>query len=224
MAIMILYGLVMGNWSELFYGVDNFFLSILLCISYPVFFLFFIPFAIFRIMVMGPGTPVGLWERVFAGSSGSTENLKCEGGSVGLYIVRYIYIGIPFFIFALIYILLMIALSPLWYYIFSPIGIGMYSVCLAVGLSPDDVRASSINERVERTYRWGMIINVFVLALLGILVSACYIGLVAPHWWAVVLLVFSLLNFICGIWPTIQAIMEGDGLFNDLQGTDAPRP
>jgi hypothetical protein len=221
---MILYGLIMGNWSELLYGVDNFFLSILICVSYQVFFLFFIPFAIFRIMVIGPGTPVGLWEKMFSGGAGSTENLKCESASAGVYIIRYIYIGVPFFIFALIYILLMVALSPLLYFILSPVGIGMYSVCLAAGLSRDDIRVSNINERVERTYRWGMIINVFVLALLGILVSACYIALVAAHWWAVTLLVFCVLNFLVGVYPTVMAVVRGGGLCNELQPADAPPP
>jgi hypothetical protein len=207
-AILCLYGKIMGNWSELLYGVDNLPLSIAICITYPVFYFFFLPLAVFRIVII-VGSPVFLWERMFTGTPASITGLKCREADFGQLFLRYIYIGIPWSCFALLYILLMVALSPLWVFLLSPIGMGMYGVCLAVGLSSDDVRSTSVADRVERTYRWGMIVNVFVLCLLGIAVSICYLALVEVHWWAVLLLVVCLLYFICGVYPTLNDVFCG---------------
>jgi hypothetical protein len=209
-ATMVLYGRIMTSASELFYGRDNFALSIWLSISYPVFFFFFLPFAIYRIIVF-IGTPNKLWERAFgqAIAAAAEENASC---------LRYVYVGIPWFIFAAVYILLMVALAPLWYFVLSPLGMGMYSICLAVGLNSDEFRASSINDRVERTYRWGMVINLFVLALLGIAVGSAYVALVASHWWALLLLIVCSLYFLVGIVPTVRDVCLGNfSIVADLQ-------
>jgi hypothetical protein len=203
-----LYGKIMGNWSELLYGVENLPLSLIICITYPVFYFFFLPIAIFRIAII-IGTPHSLWERIFSGTAASITGLQCNDDNLGQIVLRYLYIGIPWFIFAVIYIVLMVLLSPLWLFILSPVGTGMYGICLAVGLSSDDVRATSVTDRVERTYRWGMIVNVFGLCLLGMSVSICYVVLVGGHWWAVLLLVVCVLYFGCAIYPTVNDVFCG---------------
>jgi hypothetical protein len=145
-----------------------------------------------------------MWERMFSGTGASIERLRCDEPNFVQAFIRYIYIGIPWFVFAVIDIAVIISLSPLWLLIMSPVGTGMYGPCLAVGLSSPDFRTTSVNDRVERTYRWGMIMNVFVLALLGVLVSVSYVAMVGAHWWAVLLLVVCLLYFICGVYPTAK--------------------
>ena len=200
--IMTFYGLIMGNWSEIFYGVDDTGLSIALIITWPIFYLLFLPFAVYR-LVSRVGSPKGLWEKLFSGTGGSLENLRCEGESGGKLFLRYIYIGIPFGLFALIYIVIMVFFSPLWYFILSPIGMGMYSVCLGISCHSEEVRVTSINDRVDRTFRWGMFFNVFVVAVMEFLCTVCYAGLVGAQWQAIVALLASLLYFLpCSI-PTI---------------------
>ena len=195
------YGLIMGNWSELFYGIDSTFLSIALAISWPVFFLFYLPYVIYTLMVRW-GSPKAVWEKAFGGCA-SIEYLKCGSASGGKVFVRYLYIGIPFGLFALLYIIAMVVLSPLWYFIIAPIGMGMYSICFSISFMSEDVRVTSVNDRVARTYRWGMFFNIIVSGL-ELLVSCCYLGLVASHWWAILLLITSGIYFLACIVPTIM--------------------
>ncbi|KAK8834936.1 hypothetical protein M9Y10_011415 [Tritrichomonas musculus] len=195
--MLFIYNKCMGSLSELFYGVDNLVLSILLILSYPVFFLFYLPFLMYMFLKYYLATPYDLWERVFGGGSGSLETLKCDRDTGAGVFGRYIYIGIPFFIFAVIYLAIFIALSPLWYFLFTPFGMMMYSICLAVSFNPFEVVVTTINDRVDTTYKWGLFINLFGIDLLAILSSGCYVGLVGPHFWAILLLVVSLLYFAC---------------------------
>lgn len=204
--ILVFYGIIMGSWSELLFGVENVCLSFAIIISYPVFFLMFLPFAIYRVMVR-IGTPARLWERVFGGSGLSLENLQCDGGRFML--IRYIYIGIPFLIVSLVYIGVMVLLSPMWYFLLTPIGMGMYSICFSVGFHTEDVRVSSVNDRVGRTYRWGMFFNVFIVALVQILSCACYMGMVGSHWWAVLSFTMSLVYFVLCAFPTAKSMICG---------------
>ena len=217
--IMVFYGLIMGNWSEIFYGIDDTGLSIALCISWPVFYLFFLPFAIYR-LAGRVGTPTSLWEKMFSGSGASLENLKCDSGSPGRVFLRYIYLGIPFGLFALIYILLMVFFSPLWYFVISPIGMGMYGICLSVSCHSEEIRVTSINDRVGRTYRWGMIFNVFVVGVMEFLCCCCYIGMVGGHWQAIVSLIASLLYIVTCSIPTFASLCCGRGrALDDLRNS-----
>ena len=193
--IMFFYGKCMGSMSELFYGIDNIILSILLILSYPVFFLFYLPFLMYMFLKYYLATPYDLWEKVFGGGSGSLETLKCDRDSGAGIFGRYIYIGIPFFIFAVIYLGIFIFLSPLWYFIFSPFGMMMYSICLAVSFNPIEVVVTTINDRVSQTYKWGLFFNIYRIDFLALLSSACYLGLVGPHFQAILLLVVSALYF-----------------------------
>ena len=87
-------------------------------ISYPVYFLFKIPFIIIRLFEIF-GSPGSIWEKAFSDSCYSTYYLSYSNNeNCVAFTLRLIYIGLPFFIFALIYIILMIALAPLWLFLF----------------------------------------------------------------------------------------------------------
>jgi hypothetical protein len=63
-----------------------------------------------------------------------------------------------------------------------------------------------------------MIINVFVLDLLGIAVSVFYLILVAIHWWAVLLLAVCILYFLCAFYPTVCDVFCGSfSVIDDLR-------
>lgn len=194
--ILFVYGKCMGSWSELLYGIeDNLCIVTWVILTYPVFFIFFLPYLMYSLLRRYNAHPSGLWERAFGGSGASLELLNCDGSNGGFAFGRYIYIGIPFFIFAVIYLVLFIAFVPLWYFIFSPFGMTMYSVCLAVCFTPPDAVMTTINDRVDQTYNWGLFLNVFGIDLLAFLSSACYVGLVGSHAHAVILLVVSVIYF-----------------------------
>ena len=206
-----MYGKCMGTFTEIFYGVeDNLFLDIILIITYPVFFLFYLPFIMYSMMKRYHASPADVWEKVFGSGGMSLSNLRTDIDSGVSTIGRYIYIGIPFGIFALIYILIFIALTPLWYFVFSPLGMTMYSICLAVSFAFDEYRASTMNDRVDVTYNWGLFLNIYGIALLATISSACYIGLVGPDWHAILLIVVSGLYFgiFCG--PAIYFLFCSD--------------
>ncbi|OHT02023.1 hypothetical protein TRFO_30983 [Tritrichomonas foetus] len=209
--IMFIYGKCMGTWSELFYGVDdNIFLVIILISTFPVFFLFFLPYLMFSLMKNYIGSPYAIWERVFGMGGASLKNLKCDGDAGLAIFGRYIYIGFPFIIFSLVYLIIFLALAPLWYFVFSPFGMTMYSVCLAVSFNSDEVRASTINDRVDQTYRWGMFLNVYGIDLLAFLSSACYVGLYQFDWKSGFLLIVSVLYFAAFSIPSVYKLFCSD--------------
>lgn len=204
-AMLFTYGkTVTDGFYDMFLGTENMCLHITLVLSYPIFFLFRLPVILFRFIVY-IGTPCDLWDRIFEGTGGSLDNLRPENAPNGFDVfVRGIYIGIPFFIFSVIYMGVLIFLSPIWYFIFSPVGLSTYGTCLAVSMQADDSNTTSYNDRVDQSYPWGLFINVFILNLEYMFGAISYIALVGSEWQAVLLLIVTLFYLVCGCYPAIK--------------------
>jgi hypothetical protein len=204
--MLFIYYLLEGMHHEILFGVNNTPLAAFIFFSWPFSYLILFPFIVYRIMKR-IGTPLDFWEYLFRGGTMSTENLRCDRseGACSM-ILRYLCIGFPLLIVSIVYVALVTALSPLMYFVVTPLGMGMYSICLVVSFHSAQLKVTSISDRVARTYCWGMLLNVYGGALLGVLVSICYIALVAAHWWAILLLISSGVYFITCCFPAARGI------------------
>ena len=198
--------------SELFGSGTNKCLVFALMISYPIFFLFWLPYIMYQLMVY-TGSPKLVWEKLFNGSVMSLERLFPDFNSNKCTLFgRYLYIGIPFFLFSLIYVLILIALSPLWYYLLSPLGLGTFGICLHVSLHFPHSTEIDLHRRMALTYRLGVACYVFAMDIPCIILAGVFIGLVAPEWHAILLLVASLLQFVVSIVPGTKDLCRSSGI------------
>lgn len=203
------YGRSTSGLHELFGHNANSCIVIILIITYPIFFLFWLPYLIYQLLLYS-GTPKALWEKVFAETAFSLENLYPELNKNGCTLFgRYLYIGIPFFLFALIYVLIIVFFTPVWYYILSPFGLGTFGICLFVSLRFPHSTESDLSERAHRSYRWGVFIHVFTLALPCVLLSCIYLATAGAHWYAILMLVCSGLHFVVDVVPSTIEVCRG---------------
>lgn len=194
---------------DLFGSSFNTFLIIIIIITYPIFFLFWLPYIIYQLLVYA-GTPKAIWEKIFAGTFFSLENLYPEFCSNTCQLVgRYIYIGFPFFLFALIYICIIIFLSPLWYYVLSPIGFGTLGICLHVSLRFPHSTEFDLVQRTQKSYTLGIFVHTYAIALPCIILGACYVAFVGSRWHAIFLLVMTCLHFAVDAIPSAIGISRG---------------
>lgn len=205
------YGRSTHGLHDLFGRNSNSVIIIILIVTYPIFFLFWLPYLIYQLLLYS-GTPKALWEKVFSDTAFSLENLYPELNKNGCVLFgRYIYIGIPFIIFALIYILIIVFFTPVWYYILSPLGLGTFGICLFVSLRFPHSTESDLNERCQRSYRWGVFIHVYTLALPCVLLSSIYLATAGAHWHAIFMLVCTALHFIVDVVPATMGVCRGGG-------------
>lgn len=205
------YGRITNGWSDLFGGNGNVCMVLTLLVTYPVFYLFWLPLIVYQLLVFS-GSPKGLWERIFHDSCMSLDNLIPElNNSTGSLICHYIYIGVPFFIFALIYIAILVFLAPVWYFFLSPLGMGTVGICLHVSLHFPQTRETDLNERIIKSYRLGSFVQCYFQALPLFILGIIYMIFATPAWWAIVLTFFSGLHFLIDFFPTSQMVCCGQG-------------
>jgi hypothetical protein len=205
LVMFVAYGRSTGGWGELF-GRANVCLILCLVITYPVFYLFWLPLIVWQLIIY-VGTPNQLWERIFGGTAMSTELLHREfsSSSCQLY-MRYIYIGFPFGLFCAIGFLVVIALTPLWYFIFSPVGLGMAGVALHISLRFPHSTEGDFVERIQLSSRMGIFFHVWLLAFPFAVMSIIHIAVVGVTWHGVTLAVVSLLHFVVDFIPATRGL------------------
>jgi hypothetical protein len=205
--LFVAYGRSTGGWDVLF-GAKVRVLAGFLVVTYPVFYLFWLPIIIYQLLLY-VGTPRSIWEKGFEGTMMSTEWLhpdfcfsRCQR------ILRFIYIGIPFGIFSLIIIAIIIVLSPLWYFILSPLGFGTLGICLHISLHFPHSTETDLLERIALTYRWGVFVHVWALALPFTIISISHLVVVGVTWFGVMLAIFSLLQFLIDAIPSVMDVLR----------------
>ena len=198
------YGKATDEWDELLGGPTNSLLVIIIVITYPIFYLFWLPWVLYHLVLL-IGSPKEVWQRMFENTFFTLDKLIPDlVYSKGELIVNYIYIGIPFFLFCVIYIGLVILLVPLWYFIFSPIGYGVFGIALNVSFHFPSTTSLEIEDRIDRTHRVGTFIHVYVECLPLIIISAVHVGIVGNTWYGILLLVLSIINFVVDCYTAIK--------------------
>jgi hypothetical protein len=207
--LFIAYGQSTGGWSEVL-GTQAPWLVAAVVICYPSFYLFWLPFIIYQLLLT-IGTPISVWERMFAESAMSTELLHPDFNfSCPQRFARFLYIGIPFVLFAIVFIGFLVILTPLWYFILSPMGFGTLGICLHFSLHFPHSREVDVLERITRTYTWGVFVHVWALALPFAVLAIAYLVMVGTTWFAVTLAVTSLLQFVVDAIPSIVGVVTRD--------------
>jgi len=187
------YGKSIGGWNELLSGSSSKFILFIILISYPVFYLFWLPFLIYRI-IMFIGSPYRIWQNIFQDSCMSLLHIADQESLSK--ILPLLYSGIPFCIFATIYILIFVLLSPLWYLLFSPIGLGTLGICLNLSLYFPHSTEMDLASRLEKSFGKGTFIHVYIIALPAVIVSLIYYLKITKSWFVIFTLIFSSLHFI----------------------------
>lgn len=202
MGMFIAYGMTGKGWYEYFGDDASTPLVALVIFSWPIFFMFKVPIAI--IEWLGNGySPTSLWERVFSGTVMSLENFVCDG----TVFLKIFYIGIPFLVYIILYIAIIIIAFPVLWYFMSPMGMGTFGIAVCISAVNADGTDESPTERAVPSYRWGSFLNVYAVALPVVLCAICHIALEGPQWQAI----FSLI--LHGIMFLIDAIQSVYRLF-----------
>ena len=192
-----------GGPDELFGEFDIWFFVLLIEISYPFFFLFHIPFVIIGILKKY-GTPRELWEKAFLSTFMSIDYLSCQETNA-LSIVGYIiYIGFPYALFSIIYLGILILLTPLWLMMFSPFGFGIFGISSWATITSYKNPSMSLSERVLKVYPWGLLINTFVIYFHSSVFSLIHILNFGRLWYNVPLFLVSTIAFVFDCVPAIK--------------------
>ena len=204
LAHFVAYGNSTKEWDELLGGPTNFLIVIIIIITYPVFYLFWLPYVLFH-LIRAVGSPWEVWQKLFDNSPLTLDKLipdlvetRCE------LFINHLYVGIPFYLFCIIYIGFVIFLLPLWYFIFSPLGYGVLGVALNVSFHFPSVTSYEIEDRIERTYGMGTFIHVYVVCLPMFILSAVHVGVVGATWYNILLLVITIVNFAVDCYTAIR--------------------
>ena len=207
------YGRVTGEWEELLGRSGKACLVLSIVLTYPIFYLFWLPYVLYH-MVINIGSPWEVWQRIFDGKALSLEKLipdlvenKCE------LVLNYLYIGLPWVIFTLIYIGIIIFLTPFWYFILSPIGYGVLGIVLNVSLRFPSTTSDEIEYRLDRSYRLGTLVHVYGQCLPMLILAIVHIIVVGTKWYNILLICAAGLNFVVDCFTSIYDYFCSDDLF-----------
>lgn len=200
------YGKSGGGLSESLRIRGRHFIVILIIISYPVFYLFWLPLVLYNI-IFSTNSPRKLWQRIFEDSVLSLEflipNYTTDRGSLFL---AYLYIGIPFLLFSAVYICIITFLIPFWYYIFSHFGLSTLGICLHVTFHFPNFTTDDLQERIDRSYDTGNFIHVYLMCLPAFILGLISCLVVEPTWHAICLLIASGVNFLLCFYSSLKNI------------------
>lgn len=192
--------------NELFRSSTNTCISVLLIITYPIFFLFWLPVIVVRILCYRT-SPKDLWQNLFEGTCWDFYKLaEWYFIDTPTKIGRVISIGIPYGIYFLIYCLIAIFLTPLWYFITSPIGLGSVGICLHVSVQFPDTLDGDFQDRCARTYRIGFFIETIMHSLLQCIIAILYLVYEGNDWWAILSVIIDGIVFLGCIIPSIYLL------------------
>ncbi|EAY13839.1 hypothetical protein TVAG_043990 [Trichomonas vaginalis G3] len=180
---------------EQLFGDRNWLIIVILVIfAYPIYFLFKLPFVVIRIFLR-LGSPGAIWERMFSNTGFSLEKLRIDDSNCPLFVFRCIYIGLPFIIFALIYVILIIALSPLWYFIFSCWSMGCFGIAATMAILYTEEDPLTAQDRCLRVHFNNQCIHLFTTAS-DIIFTAIHLALAHVSVIGVFLCVVASISFI----------------------------
>ena len=176
------YGRSSGGWEAIFGSSINAVISIMLAFTYPMYYLMWLPFLLYKISV-DIGTPVHYWQKAFENGSMSLENISGDSSlESSRKCAAYFYIGIPFSLFALLYICLLIIFSPIVYYFFSPIGLGNLGIILNIAVQWPSTTGPGVPDRIKVTTPWGNFSHIVTIVVPLIIVVSVYLGTWATDW------------------------------------------
>lgn len=207
------YGRVTGEWDALLGKSEKACLVLTIVLTYPIFYLFWLPYVLYH-MVMNIGSPWEMWQRMFDGKALSLDKIipdlvenKCQLA------LNYLYIGLPWIIFTIIYIGIVIFLAPFWYFIFSPIGYGVFGIVLNVSLRFPSTSGEEIEERLDNSYRLGTLVHVYAVCLPMLILSIVHLAVVGAKWFNVLLLCAAGVNFIVDCFTAVRDYFCSNDLF-----------
>ena len=205
LALVVIFGHRMLIWEKLKEEKCGIFIMVLIIIFYPIYFLLTLPMTVYYVFKF-LGTPCNLWEKIFQNSCLSLDHLTYEGaGTYCKLVLYYMSIGLLFGLFTVLYVILVLAFTPIYYYLFAPFGFGPYGINLFLSLRHLDEFSDYSWDCIEKTYLYAILVFAWFVAFPAILFSIFYIVFVlATAWHAILLLILASLNFfIFGILTSI---------------------
>ncbi|OHT09031.1 hypothetical protein TRFO_22181 [Tritrichomonas foetus] len=195
--LVFIFGKQMRIWSIFKSESCGIFLSILIIIFYPLYFLLTLPMTIFHVFRF-LGSPAQVWDRMFGNTCMSLDHMSYERtGSYSKVVLCFFTIGPLFALFTIIYVLLVIVMFPFYYYFFSPFGFGPYGMNLFLSMRHLDEFQEFSWDCTERTFMWCVLIYSWFIAFPAILFAVFYMVFVSlVAWHAILLLVVAGLYFL----------------------------
>lgn len=181
--------------------------EIVLTIFFPIYFLCTLPITMYY-FVKWIGTPADIWEITFGETCMSLTALTYEDAQNHCKLAgRFVYIGLPFGIWFILYLFVAIFISPLIYVLFSPMGFGSFGMVMFYAIREKDSMGYTITELIEYSYNWCLFYTIWCLAFPCILLSMFYMIFVQVlAWHAILLLVLAGLFFLIFFFPGSQII------------------
>lgn len=182
-----------GEFHHLRFGLA---LSILMAIGYPLVFLISLPVTIFYLFCFF-GSPKAIWEKWFSGKAPSLENLHYDPVHGYCFLaLNFIWIGLLFGLFSLLYFLFVICLCPLWFFFFSPFGFGGFGCAIYRAIRHKDGPLEELNSSNETFCIFSIAVTAFAYALPALIFGIVFLVIGGITWFAICLVIFSGLYFL----------------------------
>jgi hypothetical protein len=186
-----------------------------LVVPYLIFFFFWLPIIIYQFL-MSIGRPGIIWDRLFERTAMATDFLIPEfNESRAQLFLHYVHIGIPFSIFSLILILLILAFSPLGYFMFSPIGLGSLGICLDSSLHFPHSRETDLISRGAKSYKWEVFVHAYALAMTFAIISIAQLSIPGVTSYGCLLGGSARRQFAIDLFPSVWAVLGRSSMFQD---------
>lgn len=203
--LAVLYGLFAyssGVWYRINQLIMGIFTIFCIIIGFPLFYIVSLPFAVFQ-FICWLGTPGYIWDTIFCNGCYSLQSFQDTKGHAGFTVLKGIYIGIPFIIFCILYVVFVIVLFPVILVLFAPYGFGTFGCCLHLWCIDRCQGIDVLFQFMNSTYLHCLIGNVYGISLPMMILSIVHVAIVGVTWYGIFLLVVSILYFVVFVIFTI---------------------
>lgn len=178
------------------------FASICMIIGYPLYYLFTLPFIIY-FLILYIGTPYELWEKMTKGNCCSCISFS-DTNNAGIMVLKGIYIGLGFFLFLILYIIVLIISIPLIYVLLGPLGFGPFGCCLHQYILERLPEIERLWHLMNTCGRGDIQVHAFGHCITMIILAAVALALVGVLiWYNLLLLIVAILCFLICFYPAI---------------------
>jgi len=183
-----------GGWIKLFSYSGGGFIVFCLVVSFPFYFLLTLPFSVFYFLQY-LGSPKTLWEKLFDDTIMSFMNFE-EDQNICSLLTKGLYIGIPYVIFLILYVIVSIILFPVLLLLFSPLIGGPWGISYHFALRNISTIEETMWDNIENSHILARFLVSWVLSFPMIIISGMYYFLVMKTNQSLYLFGFSILYFL----------------------------
>ena len=196
-----------GIWNWVSKLVMGLFTMICAIVGFPLFYLFSLPYAWF-FFVRWIGWPTKCWHFIFGDGCCSLESFGDIKQNAGFSVLKGIYIGIPFLLFCVLWLVFVIICFPLIYALFAPYGFGIFGCSLHYWCLLKCESCETLYQIMNSSFYYSILGSVYALSLPMIVLSIIHIITAGVTWYGIFLLVASMIYFLAFIYFTIAPLFS----------------